>query len=155
MGPRADGDGVGTEETRSRLCRRFNALTGGAGVDVGADGAGHTGPPELGGDGVQGFEEARVTGGGGVMEFMEEAETKGRVIGDANAVTEVPYVVTALKEAGTAGITGLVEGIGGVGGFDVMKDGISEDDMSGKKVVQDVEEGGGDGRRGAEGVKTG
>ena len=76
VGPGARGNRMGLEEAGRGLGGRFDALAGGAGGDVGAYSAGHAGPPEVGGDGIEGFQVAWVAGCGGVMEFEEEAATE-------------------------------------------------------------------------------
>ena len=47
VGPWADRDVMGLEETRGSLCRGLDALTGGTGRDIGADSACHARPPEV------------------------------------------------------------------------------------------------------------
>jgi hypothetical protein len=129
VSPRANGDRVGLEKTGECLGWGFDALADGTWGDIGADGASHARPPEAGRDGIEGFTKAGVTSNCSIMVFKQKALTEGRIIGYANAVIEVPYLVMALKVAGAFGVVGSVKGIGGVGGFDVIQEGVSEEDM--------------------------
>ena len=68
----------------------------------------------MGGDGVEGFQVARVTGGRGVVEFMEEALPDVDVVGDAHAVLEEPQAVAVLKVGRSLAVRRGVELIGRV-----------------------------------------
>ena len=120
---------MGTQKARCRLSRRLDALAGGTGGDVGADGAGHARPPEVGSHSIQGFGVAEVTSGGGVVELIQEALAKARISGNAEARVEVPETVRVeLDERRALGIRCVV-GIRTVRSLDVIDDGVGEYDV--------------------------
>ena len=51
---------MGTEEARGTLGGGLGELAGGAGGDVSLNCTRHAGPPEVGGDGVEGLGESEV-----------------------------------------------------------------------------------------------
>jgi hypothetical protein len=59
--PGSEGNGVRLEEARGSLSGGLDALTGSTRVDIGTDGASHARPPEVRGDGIEGFQVSRVS----------------------------------------------------------------------------------------------
>jgi hypothetical protein len=71
-------------------------------------------------DGVEGLQVAWVSGGRGIMELVKDPGAKGRDVGDADSVFEVPEVVTSAEVARAAGVGVVVEWIIRVGTLDVI-----------------------------------
>ncbi len=123
-------------------------MTGSTGGDVGANGAAPAGPPEALTDGVDCLEVTRMSSRRGVMELIEQALTKERGVGNAEPVLEVPEVVTLNEKLGALVVVRMVERVLGVGRGDGGKQVVGDGDLSGQKVAELSEEGGGDRRRG-------
>jgi hypothetical protein len=99
-------------------------------------------------DGVDCLEVTRMSSRRGVMELIEQALTKERGVGNAEPVLEVPEVVTLNEKLGALVVVRMVERVLGVGRGDGGKQVVGDGDLSGQKVAELSEEGGGDRRRG-------
>jgi hypothetical protein len=63
------------------------------------------------------------------MELTEQSLADGGVVGNTKAILEVPKIIAALEVRRTTRVVGRVEGIRGVGGFNIVKYGIRKCDV--------------------------
>ena len=121
-------DRVGLEEAWSGLSGGFDALEGGAGADVGLDGAGHVRPPEPTSNSLQGLLIASMASCWCIMEFPEELQTHSRVLGHTNAILKTPQLVI-VRESEEGRKLGRVVGVKGVGVGDVSQEGVRHSEV--------------------------
>ena len=112
------GDGFnGRQGGHGRVCVGFVLLTKGTAFDIATDKGGETRPPELGGDQLASFQEARVAGGCMIMTALEDGTAKGVVCGDIDTafVREDAGLDLPVGQAGAEGKRDvLVHGLEGL-----------------------------------------
>jgi hypothetical protein len=72
------------------------------------------------------------------MELVKDPGTKGRGVGDADSVLEVPVVVTAVKIARAAEVGVAVEWVIRVGKLDVVQERVVDGDVIGRQQVAEL-----------------
>ena len=63
----------------------------------------------MGANGVESFEVGMMPSGWCVVKFVQDTQAKGRVVGYADSVTEIPNSITLLQVRRTFGIAGIEE----------------------------------------------
>ena len=94
----------------------FGGLTGGATTDEGGDEGLHVRPPVIFGDEEAGFEDAGVTGSGGIVVQGGHSPPKGVVCHDDETGAIPPRTVRVLLQRVGIGPLGKEGGMGGLGG---------------------------------------
>ena len=75
-----------------------------------------------------------MSGSWSVVELKEQSLADGRVVGNTEAILEVPKVIAAVKVRRAVRVFGCVERIRGVGGFNIVEYGIGKCDVCGKQL---------------------
>lgn len=133
VAPGTSGNSMGMKEARRGLSRRLGTLTGSTAGGEGADGTCHVRPPEVVSDSVEGLAKTRVSSRRGVMELLKDTLAEDGIIGNTQAIVEIPAVVTVLQELGSSGVVREVQGVLVVGRGDVLEKTIIGDDLSSRE----------------------